>query len=349
MMFVGFSVDLAHMQRARTELRVATDLAAKSAAAALSETNSQAAAILSGQEVAEANRVAGQPLTLADEDFEFGRSTRQADGSWTFAGGSAPVNSVRVTGRRTSDAPDGPVSLFFSGLFGSGDFQPQLNSTATIIDVDICLVLDRSSSMKLTLTDTAGTMSPSSIWFCQPPRPDSRWVALENAVNLFLNDVGGGADERVGLVTFGSDYTSCNGIYSPGASIDQNLTSNMALVAAAMGTRSNTIWNGGTNIDAGIVMGQNVLTGASARPLAEKIMIVFTDGVYTGANPVPAAIAAATAGIKVHTITFSNGANLADMQEVAEEGGGSHYHAPDADTLNEIFRLLAGTITILTE
>ena len=92
-----------------------------------------------------------------------------------------------------------------------------------------------------------------------------------------------------------------------------------------------------------------MLTGGMARPWAEKIMIVFTDGVYTGANPVPEAAAADAQGITVHTITFSQGANETDMQAVAAAANGRHYHAPDAATLNAVFRELAGTITILTE
>ena len=65
MVFVGFSVDLAHMQRVRTELRVATDLAAKAAAGTLSATGDINQAVLAGQEVAQNNQVAGAPLTLA--------------------------------------------------------------------------------------------------------------------------------------------------------------------------------------------------------------------------------------------------------------------------------------------
>ena len=78
-------------------------------------------------------------------------------------------------------------------------------------------------------------------------------------------------------------------------------------------------------------------------------MIVLTDGVYTGEDPVPSAAAAHASGVTVHTITFSNGANQADMQSVAATAGGASYHAVDAATLNEIFTKLAGTLTILTE
>jgi hypothetical protein len=78
-------------------------------------------------------------------------------------------------------------------------------------------------------------------------------------------------------------------------------------------------------------------------------MIVLTDGVYTAANPVSQAVAAAEEDIFVHTITFSNGANQSDMQDVAEAGGGNHFHAPDAATLEDVFQQIAGSIAILTE
>ena len=78
-------------------------------------------------------------------------------------------------------------------------------------------------------------------------------------------------------------------------------------------------------------------------------MIVFTDGVYTGDDPIPMAQNAFANGIKIHTITFSSGANQTDMQAVASAGDGSSYHAPNAQTLDDIFFALAGSITILTE
>ena len=43
-LIVGFSVDFAHMQRVRTELRRSADLAAKASAAVLAETADQGSA-----------------------------------------------------------------------------------------------------------------------------------------------------------------------------------------------------------------------------------------------------------------------------------------------------------------
>jgi hypothetical protein len=350
LVLVGISVDLAQMERARTELRAASDLAAKAAAGALSASGDTAAAIAAGQEVALGNRVAGTPLTLEEADFEFGRSTKQPDGQWVFSPGAQPTNAVRLRARRTDDSPNGPVELFFAGVLHRNNFQTQISSTATFLDVDICLVLDRSSSMKLSTSSTAGYLSRSDPRTCQAPWADSRWVALANAVEIFVDEIEQSpADEHLALVTFASDdYAPC-GETNTEASLDQDLTVDTELISDAMDARTASIWNGNTNIDSGMILARATLTGPSARPLANKIMIVFTDGVYTGADPVPEGAAAAAMGITVHTITFSNGANQAHMQAVATAGHGQHYHAPDPAALEAIFRELAGTITILTD
>ena len=156
------------------------------------------------------------------------------------------------------------------------------------------------------------------------------------------------ADERVALVTFASNYTSHCGETNSEASIDQPLTTDLALVNTAMSTRSNTVWNGGTNIHAGISMGRTLLNGSSSQ-ISAKVMIVLTDGVYTGSDPVPEALLAGDDGITVHTITFSNGADQTSMQNVAVAGHGNHYHAPDADALDDVFTTIAGSLAVLTQ
>ena len=152
-----------------------------------------------------------------------------------------------------------------------------------------------------------------------------------------------------GLTFSSDDYEPC-GEENIEATIDQNLTSDVNAASAAIGTRANTIWNGMTNIDAGIRMGTDVLTDPNqGRPFAEKVMIVFTDGVYTGDDPVPDAQAAGDEGIRVMTVTFGNGANQDDMADVANAADGNHYHAPDADALTAIFEDLAAFLSVLTQ
>jgi len=352
LVFAGFSVDLAHMMRVRTELRAVADLAAKAAAGELSRTQDLGMAREAAKEVAVNNQVAATNLTLVDDDIVFGHSTLQGNGAWSFQAGTNPLNSVNVNARRVDGSADGPVALFFGNLYGRDNFQTQASATALFLDVDICLVLDRSSSMKLTVGSQAGGMNPNSYWFCRPPRPGpvSRWVALDDAIELFVDHLTNTqAVEHVAVVTFASNYTDRCGVTNLKATVDQDLSGNLSLVNATIATRSNTVWNGATDIEAGIALGHTVLTGTSARTYSTKVMILLTDGVYTYANPVPAATAAANDNIFIHTITFSNGANQADMQAVAQAGNGNHFHAPNAAALEDVFAQIAASITILTE
>ena len=349
LLVAGFAVDLANMQFVRSQLRATTDLAVKATAAALSTSGDVASARAIGKAVAAENEVAGQPLLLQDSDFEFGSATQQSGGNWAFAAGGYPLNAVRLNGRRTSGSLSGPVGLFFGSLFGAAAFEPQVTATASFVDVDICLVLDRSSSMKLAVEDTAGGMSGGDPRECETPWSDSRWVALESAVQTFISRMNASiAHEQVAVVTFASDNETCDSEVDE-ASVDQDLTLTLSQINSAMAARSSSIWNGMTNIDSGIEKGHEVLTGSQARATALKVMIVLTDGVYTGNYPVPYAEDAYDDDIVVHTITFSAGANQTDMQAVAAAAGGSHYHAPDATTLDNVFDVLAGSISILTE
>lgn len=349
MIIVGFSVDLAYMQSVRTEMRAVADLAAKAAAGELSRTQSTASARVAARDVASSNLVAGSAVTLTDNDIVFGRSERQS-GTWTFQADATPLNSIQVNVRRTSDASDGPVNLFFGRFYGRRNFQPEISATASFLNVDICLVLDRSSSMKLSTADTEGLMTTTDPRFCEAPYADSRWVALENAVGLFTAQLSATlATEHVALVTFASDYTSSCGETSTDASLDQDLNADVTLTSQAMAGRSNTVWNGATDIDSAISLARSTLTGAQSRANAEKIMIVLTDGVYTGDDPVPEATLAGTDGIIIHTITFGDGANQPDMQAVAQEGNGQHFHAPDAAALDDVFTQISGSISILTQ
>lgn len=350
LLFCGFAIDLAHIMQTRTELRAAADLSAKAASGELSRTQNQNLARLAAKEVAANNRVGAKLLTLDNQDIDFGNSTRQSDGTWAFTSGATPLNAVRVRARRQNGSADGSVPLYFGSLYNRDKFETQVWATATFLDVDICLVLDRSSSMKLSTDDTTGTMTTSNPRFCQPPRADSRWVALQNAVQLFTNHLGANlAQEKVAVVTFASNYSSRCGDSNQAATIDRELTADLSAVSAAMATRSATVWNGATDIAAGIRAGRSALTGSFARQYATKVMIVLTDGVYTAANPVPEANAADDESIFVHTITFGAGANQSDMQAVAEAGSGNHYHAPDAAALADVFTQIAGSIAILTE
>jgi Ca-activated chloride channel homolog len=164
---VAFSVDVAYMQLSKVQLRTATDAAARAAGESLSRQQNIDISRQAAKDIAEANLVAGDPLLLDDSDIVFGNSAEQASGAWAFTPGGTPINAVRVFGRRTREAPSGSVATFFGRVFDVFDFEPTQAATVVRLDRDICLVVDRSSSMKLYLTDTSPTMSTSDARFCQ--------------------------------------------------------------------------------------------------------------------------------------------------------------------------------------
>ena len=109
MIFVGYSINIAYMELAQTELRLNCDSAAKAALVNFGATQQQSTAISFAQSVAVQNQVGGQPLTIPSSSFTFGNSTKQSNGTYTFTAGATPMNSVQVNGSATVSLPCGAM------------------------------------------------------------------------------------------------------------------------------------------------------------------------------------------------------------------------------------------------
>ncbi len=353
LIMLGFSVDMAYMQLVQTEMRLASDNAARVAADNLSRYENETLARNAAIEVAQQFTVAGKPLRLSANDIDFGRATPNNSGVYIFDTAGYPPNAVRINSIRNSANADGNVPLFFSTLIGNPVYSPQTSATASFINVDICLVLDRSTSMKLGVSSNERGMSISDTRFCSPPNSVSRWASLRRAVDVFCDTLSTNtSDELVSVVTYGSDINSvmrglCGRTLN--ATVDLNLTLDLNSVKSKIGEVSGRVWNGNTEIFAGINLARTVLTGASARTYSDKVMIVLTDGFPTAGDAIASATTAAASGIVVHTITFGSDADQAYMQLVAQAGGGEHAHATSEPALIELFRKFAAKATILVE
>ncbi len=347
-----FSIDIAYMQLVRSQLRAAADAAAKAGAITLTMSQSDKAAIQKAIDIAAQNVVAGEPMKLAASDVKVGKSTRQSNGSWDFVAGAMPYNAVRVNAERIKGSTAGPVRLLVGGMLGVHTFEPSHVATASQVDQDVVLVLDRSGSMAWDMSGVdwkypAPLTYPAA--YCLPPHATlSRWAGAHAAVDAFLTAIESTPPiEQVAIVSFSSDSTSC-GTTVLAASTDAKLNSDYTKARAAMTKLSDNPIPGGTNIGAGVDEAVTVLKGKKARPFAQKTIIVMTDGHWTdGADPRDAAKRAAAEGITVHAITFSTDADEALMRDVAREGGGKHFHAPDAATLKKIYEEIAYTLPIL--
>lgn len=341
----AFAIDVAWMQLVRTELRTATDAASRAGAKTLSLRQSVDAGRAAAKDTAQRNSVAGQPLSLRDSEIEFGTGRQSTSTSrFNFTSGGSLLNSVRVTGNRTADSLDGPVSLFLGRVMGIDSFEPTQIATSTQLDRDICLVVDRSGSM-MERVSGSGLAGPT----CGPPARNSRWAALHAAVGGFLDELNRTPQlEQCALVTYSSAGNEC-GITFTTSDINVDLTMNYSPITNEMNRLSSRPVKGFTAISAGLDNGVRVLTSNRTRPFALKSIVLMTDGLHnSGREPILSAQEAAAMNIAINTVTFSDDADIRRMRAVAEATGGRHFHAPDARALETIFREIASTLPVLT-
>ena len=105
-------------------------------------------------------------------------------------------------------------------------------------------------------------------------------------------------------------------------------------------------WVGSTHIADGIAKGVEVLFGPGRRPFSTPILIVMTDGRHNrSSTPKRAAQQALAAhpNLRIYTVSFGAGASQRPMQQVADTGRGTHYHADNVGELVTAFKELAQT------
>ncbi len=348
--FAAFAVDVAWMQLVNTELRTATDSAARAGAKVLSVEQDTIAARAAAIDAASRNKVAGVGLQMAPDDVQFGRSNQVIiGGRFQFVeADSGLINAIHIDGQRTEGSLGGPVNLFFSRVLGVDSFQPRQEAVSTVLDRDVCLVIDRSGSMGLKSTSTGSGNGQN----CGPLESDTRFAALDRAIAGFLEELElTFPNEQVALASYSSKFsTNCSGgkIDFQIADICEPLTHDYNAIRSDMNVFMTKGIGGNTAIGEGLKKGIEAITGPKARPFAAKTIVLMTDGLHnTGTEPIVFAQQAAAKEIVVHTITFSPAADVNRMKAVANATGGRHYHADSENDLNEIFREIARTLPVL--
>ncbi len=366
---VVYSVDVAFMQLARTELKAAVDSAAKAAAGELTLSNgNKSNAIAAGILAASKNEVAGASLQLVNGDFEFGQAVEQLDGTWNFQLDHQPYTAVRVTGLKSTSTASGPVNLFFAPILGSETFTPQSVSVASQFKQELVLVIDRSHSMAFDDSGVEWVYPPgvpgSDVYndglldwkdslLTPPHSTDSRWAQLSGAVTSFFAIMNQrSVKPNVALVTWASylGATTTESILTgqtfPAVNRDVDLGLNYSAIMDTVTARGNQYMLGGTNLSAGIDEGVAVIAN-QASPDSQKILVVMTDGRWNeGRSPLSAAQDAQALGIVIHTITFLENADQSTMVDVAELTGGRHFHAINATQLEDVFEELARSLPV---
>lgn len=377
MMFVfivtaAFTVDYAYMQLVRTELRAATDAAAKAGAEALSRTQSTDSARAEAIRYAASNTVGGRPFRLTNNDITIGRVSASGVGKWSFQAGGSPPNAVRVNSRTGEGQSNTAVPLYFSGVLGKSGFTPQCQSTAGQQEVEVCLCLDRSGSMNFDMTGVdysfpSGNphLSNFTAWgwdwrnmLSRPHPANSRWAALTRAVDVFFDQAGqNNPQPRVALVTWGSTYTmpiSPNTNY-PASSTDFALpssasvdwTNNANSIKTLVAAKANQPIMGGTNLSAGLDQAVGVLGGVNSNRFSSKVVVLLTDGQWNaGRDPTEAAYDARAAGIIVHCVSMLT-QYQGDLEEIATITGGRYYGTSNETELREAFEEIARSLPVV--
>ena len=148
----ALAINVSQLQLTSTELKIATDVAAHAGGRAMSLEQNTEAAWAAVTWAASLNDVAGNPLIVPeDEDhIQFGRSVRTENGhgkyDFNFVSRSS-VDNGRETANSVAVVGEVNLPLFLRGLPGITNVDTSRRSTATQVDRDIALVLDRSGSM----------------------------------------------------------------------------------------------------------------------------------------------------------------------------------------------------------
>ncbi|MCA9066790.1 MAG: VWA domain-containing protein [Planctomycetaceae bacterium] len=371
----ALTVDVAYMQLIRTELRTATDAAAKAGAEALVRTQDERQAVQAAIQYARMNKVGGNPLKLTPDDIILGRVTAMPNGSYQFTANAQPSNAIRINGHVGNPRGTPAIPLFFGRALGVSDFSTSQHSTAARQDVEVCLSLDRSGSM---LFDMSGqeysypkpnpNLSTFTDWgelwqySLSPAHPQrSRWAVLDDSIALFLSEAEKNPIRpRTALVTWASEYTLpiSPGTHWTSADSDVPLprpdsttwNANRTQIEDAIQRRTENMMIGGTDLAAGIDQAVSELTGPNSLRLSTKIVILLTDGQWNnGRDPIQAARDAAALGITIHTVTMLS-SDPGTMRRIAELTGGKFYQTTNQHQLRAAFRDLAHSLpVVLTE
>ncbi len=377
----GLAVNVAYMHLVRTELRIATDAAARAGGRTFSENQNIDDAIEMAVETAAMNNVAGRPLQLNNvelaNEIEFGLAQRGNNGTGrvvftekyrqTGRDKMTAAKSFSVSTTMTDGSLSGSVRLLFSGYGPFSNFEPSASSIATQVDRDIALVVDISGSMAWEVDDY------------------TQYYTVVNGDKVWSNN-----DKKREYEEWKSDYDNYRNNSPPTASVPRHSrwrslrTASEAFFAVLNATQpkelvslttfssgaqvnynptysytpmkdfiKNLRPDGKTYIAAGMETAVPALmNNSAARPYAEKTIVIFTDGVNTTGANLPAALAQSivtTYPITIHTITFSANADQSTMRIVADIGGGKHFHADTTAELAAAFKEIANNMpTVLT-
>lgn len=149
--FASLTVDVGAMYNARNDLQRSADSAAMAAAALLSDFEHGDPVVLARAEAGayvQRNEVLGRTMALdPNADVTFLRAHYdQAANAYTFTPTEVLPDAIRVRVRLTEGSPNGPLPLYFAGIFGKYSTDVSASATAAMIPRDLAITVDLSAS-----------------------------------------------------------------------------------------------------------------------------------------------------------------------------------------------------------
>ncbi|MFT4572024.1 MAG: Flp pilus assembly protein TadG [Hyphomicrobiaceae bacterium] len=348
-------VDFGYSYLVKADMQTAADAAALAGVYELAADNA-ASARAEAIAVGAANPIAGGTVSVSIDAgaVEVGRWSETG-----FIDDPYNANAVKVTMRRTTGSPDGPLPLFFGPSVGLDEVELEVSATAKLAAVDLTLVLDTSSSMTHDTYYRYCTrwLSNGQCGCGYAPYGYEPIDTLREAAISFVDDF----DEDWDQLSVISYYNLA--VYP----IDQNLTDYFWKVEDAIEDLPTPNYCYGTrytNIGDAMSRGIAELESSRARASTEKIMVVLSDGRPTctssgycngGSSWVRwnginyAMLKARTARdkhITIFSISLGNSADRGLMQYMAEITGGEEFFAESGDDLDDVFESIRSRIPI---
>ncbi len=207
MALVGLAVDIGYMYVTKSQLQNASDAAALAGAAKMKYVGTgtgnpndliQSAARSEAILFASKNKAAQKDVTIANDNSNaLSTGNDIAVGNWngtTFSPSTTPVNAIEVRARRTADAPDSDVSLFFGRVLGWNKMGASATAIAALpirASNFIALCVDTCSGVS-TDPDNPTTLAPPRQYDRDPEAsfPNSQsfaWTSLLTSVSSATN------------------------------------------------------------------------------------------------------------------------------------------------------------------
>ena len=342
-LILGLAVELSWLQSTRFEIQSASDLATRSALARLyanDEVLDQGAvdrARQTGLDVYRMNFSRSEPISVDDlrfgsigEDDEFDEDVALHD-----------ITAARV------ESDQEFVSLLGS-LISKNRLDLNVLSVAEAGQVDLVLSLDASRSMNRR-SNSRGRLPSGASSIHEPPITGSRWFAVEDAVESFLEIVGEGKI-KVGLTTFGggieyhrvaspldSTYSriefELSTVEENGQQILEKLDEYVTYPALGLGT---SIYDG---VDQAI----DVLKRSTVP--ARRFIVLLTDGEQVAPGrpaELEAAYRAADEDITIFVIAYNT--REGNLRKMAEATNGQIFSVSNTDELISAFGEIAATL-----